>query len=834
MTKAGKATAQDAGDGPEGRQSCGIDPRQLEHLYKYAEIGMALSGESNVNRLLEMIIHEAREITRADAGTLYMVDEEGLALNFVILQNDTMKVRMGGTSGAPVNLPPVPLMRDGVPNHGNVSSHVALTGELVNIADVYESKAFDFTGPRKYDEATGYRSKSMLVIPMRNHENDIIGVLQLLNAKDACNETMEFPDEHVALVASLASQAAAALTKTRLIQDLKDLFYAFIKSIAGAIEEKSPYTGGHINRVVDLTMMMAEKVDAMTEGPFADVHFSEEDLEEIKLAAWLHDVGKITTPESVVDKSNKLETIFDRVHLVAQRFDLIAKAMEAEGLRQALEMVRAGAGAEDLKAVEEKTAAALAELAEEKAFILSCNEPGEFMSDDRIARMRAIGARTYPVGGADMPYLTDNEMENLSIRKGTLTGDERKVIENHATMTGKILGELPFPKKLARVPQYAAAHHEKVDGSGYPLGLGGTDLPLQARIMAVADIFEALTAKDRPYKKPMPLSQAVKILGFMKKDKHVDADVHDLFLASGLFREYARKELNPEQYDQVDPDPELKLRRVLLGLPPGGERDGLKALFAGWGAEVVELDAGAECLRELAGAFRAGHPFRIAVLDASLGDMDGFTVAGELARSERGFPLHSIILTTDRHAPGDASRAVEAGASGYLVRPADKAQVKKLVFAILEQPAQAVVAVPVRSRDACAGVCARPRLLMVDDSANTRMLVQYYLGGRDFETDYAENGRQGVDLFVAKEYDLVIAGMDLPVLDGYEMVRTIRRWEKRNEAQRTPILAMVNHFVADAEAKGLEAGCTACLVKPFTKSRLIALVEQYIPVRQGE
>jgi response regulator RpfG family c-di-GMP phosphodiesterase len=834
MTKAGKATVQDAGNGPEGRQSCGIDPRQLEHLYKYAEIGMALSGESNVNRLLEMIIHEAREITRADAGTLYMVDEEGMALNFVILQNDTMKVRMGGTSGAPVNLPPVPLMRDGVPNHGNVSSHVALTGELVNIADVYESKAFDFTGPRKYDEATGYRSKSMLVIPMRNHENDIIGVLQLLNAKDACNETMEFPDEHVALVASLASQAAAALTKTRLIQDLKDLFYAFIKSIAGAIEEKSPYTGGHINRVVDLTMMMAEKIDAMTEGPFADVHFSEEDMEEIKLAAWLHDVGKITTPESVVDKSNKLETIFDRVHLVAQRFDLIAKALEADGLRQALEQVRAGAGAEDLKAVEEKTGAALAELAEEKAFILSCNEPGEFMSDERIARMRAIGAKTYPLAGADLPYLTDNEMENLSIRKGTLTGDERKVIENHATMTGKILGELPFPKKLARVPQYAAAHHEKVDGSGYPLGLGGTDLPLQARIMAVADIFEALTAKDRPYKKPMPLSQAVKILGFMKKDKHVDADVHDLFLASGLFREYARKELNPEQYDQVDPDPDLKLRRVLLGLPPGEERDALKALFAGWGAEVAELATGVECLGELAKAYRAGHPFRIAVLDASLGDMDGFTVAGELARSERGFPLHSVILTTGSHTPGDASRAVEAGASGYLVRPVDKAQVKKLVFAILEQPAQAVVAVPVRSRDACAAACARPRLLMVDDSANTRMLVQYYLGGRDFETDYAENGRQGVDLFVAKEYDLVIAGMDLPILDGYEMVRTIRRWEKRNEAKRTPILAMVNHFVADAEAKGLEAGCTACLVKPFTKSRLIALVEQYIPVRQGE
>lgn len=824
------------GAGPDrGSGAIGLDAHQLGHLYKYAEIGMALSGESNVNRLLEMIIHEAREITRADAGTLYMVNEEGAALNFVILQNDTMKVRMGGTSGVAVKLPPVPLMSDGEPNHANVSSHVAITGELVNIADVYESKAFDFTGPRKYDQATGYRSKSMLVIPMRNHENDIIGVLQLLNALDpSTGEAVEFSDDHVALIASLASQAAAALTKTKLIADLKDLFYAFIKSIAGAIEEKSPYTGGHINRVVDLTMMMAEKINDMKEGPFADVHFSEDDLEEIKLSAWLHDVGKITTPESVVDKANKLETIFDRVHFVAQRFDLMAKALEAEGLRHTLELVKAGAGPEEIAEHDSRIQAAMAELAEEKAFILSCNEPGEFMSDERIARMRAIGAKTCVVDGQELACLTENEMENLSIRKGTLTGDERKIIENHATMTGKILGELPFPKKLGRVPEYAAAHHEKVDGSGYPLGLGGKDLPLQARIMAVADIFEALTAKDRPYKKPMPLSQAVKILGFMKKDKHVDADVHDLFLASGLFRDYAKRELNPEQYDQVDVDPELRLRRVLLGLPEGEERDKLKSLLSGWGADVAEAADGGEALAELMRAFRSGHPFRIAILDAGLGGMDGFTVAGELGQKEGGFPLHSLILTSARHEPGDASRAVELGTAGYLVRPADKAELKKLIWAILEQPAKALVSGPVRGRESGAEACARPRLLMVDDSANTRMLMQYYLGDRNFAIEYAETGRQAVSIFVAKEFDLIISGMDLPVMDGYEMARTMRRWERRNQVQRTPLLAVVNHFVADAEAKALEAGCTACLVRPITKSRLIALVEQYIPKRQGE
>lgn len=525
---------------------------QIKHIKQLTQIGLALSAEKNISKLLESIVDEARELSNADAGTLYIVDKDNNELRFEILQNDTMNTRMGGTSGNEVNLPSVPLYIDGKPNHFNVSSHVALTGETINIPDVYEAEGFDFTGPKKYDASTGYCSKSMLVIPMKNHENDIIGVLQLLNAQDLeTDAVVAFSAEYVSLIGSLASQAAVALTNTQLIQDLNNLLYAFIKSIATAIDEKSPYTGGHINRVVDLTMMIAEKINEIEEGQYKDVFFSEDEIEELRMAAWMHDVGKITTPEYVVDKAAKLHTIFDRIHLVETRFDLIAKSIENEHLEKKIELLQNGKGSEsELKRLDDELPGDLKMLREGFDFIKARNISGEFMSDENIARIHEIAKKTYVINGLAHPYLTENEVENLTIRKGTLTDREREVIENHATMSLKMLNQLPFPRKLSKVPEYASAHHEKLDGSGYPRHLTEKDLPLQSRIMAVADIFDALTAKDRPYKKPMKLSQVIKIMGFMKKDKHIDPDIYDLFLNSGLYIEYAKKEMNPEQIDE--------------------------------------------------------------------------------------------------------------------------------------------------------------------------------------------------------------------------------------------------------------------------------------------
>lgn len=526
---------------------------QLSHIKKLAEIGLALSGEADMKKLLEMIVDAARELSYADAGTLYILDNEKKCLNFEILQNDTMNTRLGGTSGVEITLPPVPLEVDGKPNYSNVSSYVALTGEIINIPDVYVAEGFDFTGPRKYDETTGYRSTSMLVIPMKNHENDIIGVLQLLNAIDIdTKEITHFSTEYVELIGSLASQAGVALTNAQLIQDLKKLLYAFIESIAAAIDEKSPYTRGHIDRVVKLTMMIAREINNQCDGPFANVQFSLDELEELKLATWMHDVGKITTPEYVVDKRTKLETIYDRIETVKTRYELIAAEKEKEYLKQKVDLLKTG-NADDakLQQIDDELKKELHTLDEEKDFISNCNTPGEFMSDDKLDKISTIAAKKYSYNGEERNYLSEDELRNLSIRKGSLTDEERKKIENHVAMTKKMLEQLPFPKKLSNVPEYASGHHEKLDGTGYPCGLKAEELSLQARIMAVADIFEALTAKDRPYKEPMKLSQAVKILGFMKKDNHIDSDIYELFINNGLFKRYAKEELNPEQIDEI-------------------------------------------------------------------------------------------------------------------------------------------------------------------------------------------------------------------------------------------------------------------------------------------
>lgn len=517
---------------------------QIEHLYQSARIGSALSAEKNIDRLLEMIVDEARALTNADGGTLYTVDTDRRYLRFKILQNDTLNVRMGGTSGVAITLPDVPLLKAGKPNYSNVSSYVALTEKTVAISDVYEAEGFDFTGTRNYDRTTGYRSRSMLVIPLKNHENEIIGVLQLLNAKERDDGTVTpFSPETVDLVASLASQAAVAMTNTKLIQDLKDLLDAFIRSIATAIDEKSPYTGGHINRVVDLTLMIARQIDAARDGPFRDASFNPDEIEELRLATWMHDVGKITTPEYVVDKASKLQTIFDRIQLIDTRFHLIGALQENTRLARELQALRG---------VEQSTPPAFrlpVDLQNDLEFLHACNGSDAFMDDARIARVKAIGARHYTLKGQSHPYLTAHEIECLAIRRGTLTDAERKIVENHATMTLKILRQLPFPRRLANVPDYAGGHHEKLDGSGYPQGLKGQELPLQARIIAIADVFEALTARDRPYKEPMKLSRAIQILDGMKQDNHIDPDICDLFIQSGLFRQYAVRELHPDQID---------------------------------------------------------------------------------------------------------------------------------------------------------------------------------------------------------------------------------------------------------------------------------------------
>jgi HD-GYP domain-containing protein (c-di-GMP phosphodiesterase class II) len=520
---------------------------QLQRIRELVDIGLALSAEKNLDSLLEKIVLGARHFTNADGGTLYIRRQDEDLLDFAIVQNETLDIRMGGT-GERISWDPVPLTAvDGSENHQNVSAHCALVGKAVNIRDVYDAEGFDFEGTKKFDRKTSYRSQSMLVIPMRDHEDEVIGVLQLLNARNpATGETVEFLEREVAIITSLGSQAAIALTNIRLIKGLEDLLHAIVKSIAGAIDEKSPYTAGHIFRVADLAERLMEEVNAAREGKFAEVSFSPDDMNEIRMSAWMHDVGKIVTPEYVVDKATKLETIYDRIEVVRCRIELIKKELEITRLKKAL------GGEAPLPAGESEEAEEVKTLDESLAFLEEINRGGEFMADEKIEKVREMSKRIYEMAGTRSPLLSDDEIENLVIRKGTLNDRERDIINDHVRVSRKMLESLPFPKKLKNVPLFAGMHHEKLDGSGYPDGLAGDDIPLQARILAVADIFEALSAADRPYKQGKKLSEVMRILQFMVKDAHLDGDLCDLIVESGVIRGYADEGLKEWQRDDFE------------------------------------------------------------------------------------------------------------------------------------------------------------------------------------------------------------------------------------------------------------------------------------------
>lgn len=521
------------------------------NIRTYVKIGIALSIEKDLDKLLEMIVDGARELSNADAGTLYMVDKDKKSLSFEILQNNSMKIKIGGIGQKKASFPNVPMYIEESPNYANVSSYVALTGKTVNIENVYNSETFDFTGPKKYDSSTGYLSKSMVAVPMKNHENQIIGVLQLLNAIDkTTGEITAFSDENVEFISSLASQAAVAMTNVQLVQDLKNLFYSFIESIATAIDEKSITTGGHIRRVADLTMDIAKELSKTKEGCFKDVHFNGDEMEELRLAAWMHDIGKITTPEHIINKSTKLETLYDRITLIDMRFQTIGKIFENKSLLEKIDLIESGnADAVKLQSITDACNDKLKELNDDFSFVKACNNTGDFMKEESVERIKKIASQTYYTNNTASSYLTDDEVKNLCIRKGTLLAEERIIIENHTKMTVKMLAHLPFPQKLSNVFKYAGSHHEKLDGTGYPNGLTLNELPIQSRILAIADVFEALTAPDRPYREPIKLSKAIQILGFMKKDGHIDPDIFDLFTKNQIYNDYIKRELNPSQID---------------------------------------------------------------------------------------------------------------------------------------------------------------------------------------------------------------------------------------------------------------------------------------------
>ncbi|MCB5261993.1 MAG: HD domain-containing protein [Candidatus Cloacimonetes bacterium] len=521
---------------------------QLKHIQQLTKIGQSLSSETDLNKIFDMILDEGVAFTKADGATIYRVNEDATALEFEIVYNGAMKMRQGGSHGA-VNWKPVPLYdKDGQPDLSYIVTAVYHKKQGLCFDDVYQAEGYDISGTLSFDKSSNYRCEAMLTIPLKDHEDTVLGVIQFINPLDKNGEVTVFTEEHRAMLSSLASQAAIALSNRKLIESLENLLMEFMRSIATAIERKSKYSSNHITRVALLTDMIAEKINETKEGPYCEIKYSENELKEISMSGWMHDVGKIITPEFVMDKSTKLERIMDGVDLVKERISHI---------KTLFKYLKLSLKHEDYLAftkehICEDCADAIAYLDEASRFVQELNIGGEFVTDETLAKMQALATISFEYEGTNYLILDELDKKNLSIRRGTLNSDELTIMRAHVAITWEMLSQLSFPKKYKNVAFYAATHHEALNGTGYPRGLNAGELPLPSRIIAVADIFEALTSADRPYKTPKPLSDSLKIMAFMTKQGHLDPDLIDFFLDSGLYLEFAKQHMDTSQIDTVD------------------------------------------------------------------------------------------------------------------------------------------------------------------------------------------------------------------------------------------------------------------------------------------
>jgi HD-GYP domain-containing protein (c-di-GMP phosphodiesterase class II) len=510
--------------------------RRNAELSELNKIGAALSAERDINRLLSLILDKSRQITSADAGSLYLVmkgdgAEKPATLKFALAKNDSVFFEFQESR--------MPL------DETSIAGHVAIHGMPVNVADAYELPAgTPYRISRSWDVKSGYRTKSMLVVPMRDHQGDIIGVIQLINKKKDAGailqpssvvetQVVSFDDLDLDLVMSLASQAAVALVNTRLIEGIKALFESFVDASVTAIESRDPTTSGHSSRVAELTVGLAQKVDASSSGLFAPVSFNRDQIQEIRYASLLHDFGKVGVREKVLVKAKKL--FFGEMLALRQRFGVIKRTVEADYLRAKVAGLERGAGREELAALEAEHAKRQAEIDLALDVVAKSNEP-TVLDGDTAAALLELPSKSYlDVDGVKRPYITANELEALSIRRGSLSEQERTEIESHVTHTFRFLSQIPWTGEFKRVPEIAFAHHEKLDGTGYPRRLKAADIPLQSRMMTISDIFDALVAWDRPYKKAVPVEKALAILNDEAKQGKLDADLLNVFIEARVF-----------------------------------------------------------------------------------------------------------------------------------------------------------------------------------------------------------------------------------------------------------------------------------------------------------
>lgn len=508
---------------------------QLTHLC------VELSRNHDMPSLMEDILRVAKRLTNSDGGTLYRVSDDGKNLHFNISINDSLDMYQGGTSGQKIEFADLPLLdKTGQPNLTAVATYAANKKQSVNIPDIYQAANFSFTGMQHFDQQMHYRTVSLLAVPMLDHQNELIGVLQLINATDPqTNQHLPYSDIDRHFIEALASQAAIALTNQSLIFQLENLFESLIKLINIGIDEKSPHTGKHCMYVPELTMMLAEAIHETDSGPLADFKMTPGDRKELWTAGLLHDCGKITTPAHVVEKSTKLEMIYDRIHDIDCRFEILKRDAEIRFLKNEI--------------TQEQLQSDLEQLEQDRDFVRRANIGSESMPAADQERIRQIAGYVWRgPNGEERNFLDPDEVENLTIRSGTLNAEERSIINNHIALTIKMLEALPWPRHLTHVPEYAGGHHERMDGKGYPRGLRGDQMSVQARLMAIADIFEALTAKDRPYKPGKTLSESLHIMGRFCLNGHIDPAIFDVFVRRKVYLAYAKRFMDPAQIDFVD------------------------------------------------------------------------------------------------------------------------------------------------------------------------------------------------------------------------------------------------------------------------------------------
>ena len=512
--------------------------RAKSEIHRLNEIGIALSTERDRESLLDLILQKSREITNSDAGSLYLVEQDdqgGRWLRFKFAQNDSMNVSFRESV--------LPL------DSSSVAGYVATTGNEIRLADVYQiPPSFPFDFNRKFDEETGYRTKSMLAVPAKDPRGEVVAVVQLINCKrnfhsrlaqqqDVDEIVISFPEECLVLLRSLASQAAVAIENIHLYESIETLFEGFVRASVSAIESRDPTTHGHSFRVADLTVGLAKAVDRDESRYFRDIHFSRAEMKEVRYASLLHDFGKVGVREEILVKAKKLYPL--QLELVKERFAYVRKEMEWRQSERKLAYLLEKGREEFLKRQPEyqrELEEQLREVDEFLAFIVKCNEP-TVLHNGNFKRLQEFAMREFvDATGQHRSLLSDQELRLLSISRGNLDDRERRHIESHVTHTLNFLSQIPWTTEIKNIPMIASAHHEKLDGTGYPNKLSAADIPIQSKMMTIADIYDALSAADRPYKNAVASELALDILFEEAKEGRVDGALLNLFRDAEIFR----------------------------------------------------------------------------------------------------------------------------------------------------------------------------------------------------------------------------------------------------------------------------------------------------------